>query len=304
MKVGLLYKLMLGVWAMRPESAEAYFPLVHEFMMGSQPAVLAASRAEAKRLKLMDFAGIKLVTQAGEVLGMEQAAEELDPTTQDLVAVIPIHGAIMKDDWCGDFGTRSMANWISEFNGDPAIAGIVLDMDSPGGDGYGMFHLTSQLDRTTKPVVSLVQQGMACSAGYGIVSKTNLILAGSEVDEFGSIGTYVTLADYDAYWKAKGLPIHKIKATKSTEKNADFEAALEGKYDNLRKNYIDPFNEAFINMVKAARPGMEDKNGVFNGRVLFAPEALKAGMIDSVGHDLNSAVASVRELAKKTHTTS
>lgn len=308
MRVGLLYKLLCSVWAMRPDAAEAYYPLVGQVLMGENRRTWddegpARPKSEAEH---MAEAGIRFATGDGRLVAAHDVRRDIDPTERNLVAVVPVRGPIMMDDYCGDYGMRRMGNWLREFDADPSISGTVLELDTPGGDGTAMFMMSDALKGLTKPVVGRTDYGQACSAGIGIGASCDLLFAGNEIDELGSIGTYVTLTDWAGYMKSKGLNVHSIYATLSTEKNAHVREALQAdpsnaadpKYDRIRKNYIDPFNQRFIDRVKSSRPGVKDEKGMFNGAVFEAKEAEELGLVDGVGVSLQEAIGHVRSYKK------
>lgn len=289
---------------MRPEAASAYMAQVNRILSGDHPVAEVPSRSQRE---MMEQVRLHFVSRDGRKQSVESGTE-ISPEA-GMVAVLNIEGPIMKDDFCGAPGTATIGTWLEDFDKTPEVVGTVLNIDSPGGDGYGMMALAASLGRTRKPTVSIVQHGMACSAAYGIAACTDVVMAASSTDEFGSIGTYVKLANWEkANRENKDFPleIHTVFATQSTDKNRDFIEALKADptnlddphYDALRKNYLDPFNQAFIDMVKAQRPGAQDTEGVFAGRVFMAPDALKYGLIDNTGATMADAIAKVRELAK------
>lgn len=296
----LLHQLAFGLWAIRPEAAEAYMPQVFDVISG-KTNLQATSRKEAE---LMMEAQLCFYTQEGQRL-----TAGVDPieAQSGLVAVMSVNGPIMKDDFCGAPGTSTMSRWLADFEATPEVAGVVLRADSPGGNGYGMLTMTSQLERMSKPVVTLVEQGMACSAMYGIAAAGDLVFTASAVDEVGSIGTYVRLADFRGFYEEKKIKLHTIKATRSTDKNALVDEAFKADPNNpddphykaLREQYIDPFNEHFIELVQRNRPGVKDENGVLSGKVFMSADALRYGLIDSTGQTLESAIAAVRNLANQ-----
>lgn len=306
MSKSLLHQLAFSIWAMRPEAVEAYLPQVMGVLENRQPEA-AAPKKEAE---LMEQNGLYFLTASGDRIDV--TADSVIEPQPGLVAVINLEGPVMKNDFCGAAGTMTMARWLQQFDATAEVEGVVLNGDSPGGNGYGMLALTSQLDRMKKPVVSLVQHGMACSAAYGIVACTDMVLASNDTDEFGSIGTYVQLPNMLKYYREQHkLDVHVVKATRSTAKLRSFQEAMKADVENpedphyreLREGYIDPFNEHFINLVQQHRPGVKDEREVFNGRVFFAQEALELGLIDQTNATMETAVAAVRDLAKQRNTT-
>lgn len=313
MKVGLLYKLLCGVWAMRPDAAEAYYPIATQVLMGERPKMWDEDGPTQPKTEVdfMEDAGIRFSTRDGRIVRAREVAKgAIDPNERGLVAVLPVRGPIMMDDYCGDVGTRRMSAWLREFDADPAIDGTVLELDTPGGDGTAMFLMSDAMNALMKPLVGRTEYGQACSAGIGIGTSCDLLFAGNEIDELGSIGTYVTIADWAGFAKSKGLNVHSIYATLSTEKNRDFREALladpanekDPKYERIRKNYIDPFNARFIDRVKSNRPGVKDDKGMFAGTVFEAKDAEALGLIDGVGVSLEEAVNHVRALITNTPT--
>ncbi len=300
----LLHQLAFGIWAFRPEAAPAYMAQVREFMVAGRHLQVPDTPAQ----ELMIRADLHFVAPDGTRMAAHQPAT-VEPQP-GMVAVLDIHGPILKHDGCGTPGTNTMARWLAEFEATPEVDGVVLNIDSPGGSGYGMLALTSQLERMRKPVVAVVQHGMATSAAYGIAAACDRILSNSPVNEFGSIGTYVRITNWDKFNAQEGLEVHTIRASRSMAKNRDVEEALladpndpnDPHYNALRRNYIDPFNEHFIELVQRNRPLVKDEHEVLAGRVLMADEALRLGLIDDAAGSMEAAIATVRDLAKQSIT--
>jgi protease-4 len=296
----LLHKFAFGVWSMRPGADSAYLPQVHAIIHDRQ----AATPTPLEEKELMAEADLRFVTKDGRTV--YPSREQLEPQP-GLVMVLDIKGAIMKEDFCGAPGTTTMAKWLALAEGTPEVDGVVLNMDSPGGDGYGMFGLASAIEKMSKPVVGYVGSGMACSACYGIGASCDQLLSGSSIDEFGSIGTYVQLRDWSGADEKWGVKTHTITATRSKQKLKAVHEALKADpkdpddkhYQLIREQRIDPFNEAFIALVQKNRPAVKDEGGVFEGRVYMADEAKTRGLIDDTNKTLNDAIDLVRDLKKQ-----
>jgi ClpP class serine protease len=298
----LLHKFAFGIWAIRPEAVDGYLQQVDDVMRGrAQSFGPRDTTPEDREKELMAEANMRFVTREGRTI---YAAQETVNPEPGLVMVLDLKGPVMKEDFCGAPGTQTMGRWMQSADASPEVEGVVLNMDSPGGDGYGMADLSAVIERMGKPVVSIVQAGMACSAAYGIAAAGDLVLSSNTVDEFGSIGTYVRLRDYRKADEDKGVKTHVITATRSTEKLKDYQEALKADHNNpddehysaIRENYINPFNEAFIALVQRNRPTLKDERGTLNGRVFMANEALTLGLIDATNKTLADAIDAVRSL--------
>ena len=83
----------------------------------------------------------------------------------------------------------------------------------------------------------------------------------------------------------------------STYKNAPFEAALKGDYKSIKEETLNPLARQFQEAVKAHRKNLDLKtDGIIAGRMFFAADALKVGLIDKVG-TADTATEEVRRLS-------
>lgn len=197
------------------------------------------------------------------------------------VAIIPIRSEILKyDQPCGPRGSQSILNDVKLADQNPNIRSILLIVDSPGGQVTGTDLLADAIASCETPVVAFIE-GMAASAAYWIVSGAKRIIASSDLDRIGSIGTMLLVEDLRPALEKLGVKFHEIYASLSTEKNQDFNQALEGDYDPLRKNMLDVINGKFISTIKANRPGLDEST--LTGKTYFAQEAIRLGLIDEIG---------------------
>jgi protease-4 len=220
--------------------------------------------------------------------------------------VIPINGPVLKYGGACTFGMVDYARELAMADADPNIVGTVLDIDTPGGEAGGMTILHDAIRAAKKPVVAIVQSGMAASAGMGIAAACDAVFASRETDKFGSIGMFCTLPDMRKFWETQGLVLHEVYASQSTEKNKEFLEALKADphdpddphYALLREHHINPFVDSFIRMVVKARPAMAaTKEQWAKGQLLNAKDALKAGLIDGF-NTLPGAIAHAMRLSK------
>src|SRR6202043_3845971 len=105
-----------------------------------------------------------------------------------------------------------LASTIRQAAADPSIAAIVLDVDSPGGQGYGIEELGNAIyeARAAKPIAA-VANSLAASAAYWAASQATEFYAapGAEV---GSIGVYTMHVDYSEALKKEGISVSYISA--------------------------------------------------------------------------------------------
>ena len=212
------------------------------------------------------------------------------------VAVIPIRAEILKyDQPCGPRGTQSLLNDIKAADQNPNISSIVIVIDSPGGQVAGTDLLAEAIRNSSTPVVAFID-GLAASAAYRIISGASKIIASSDLDRIGSIGTMLMAEDLRPALEQLGVKFHEVYATLSVDKNSDINQVLDGKYDQYRENVLDVINAKFLSTVKEYRPDLDDS--ALTGKIYLAPQAIELGLIDQIG-SLEQAIEEAVTLAIK-----
>lgn len=279
-----LSAILNGIWAIEPKSAQGYLPMVAQIIKGDfrQPEPQAYwdehdHREDARREATATVNGVSIFTKVSRYADFRDAPK-------GSIAVIPISGPIIKVGECGEPGSRAWSGWITEANQSENISGIILKIDSPGGQVSGTSTLADAIKMASKPITAFVDDGMAASAAYWIASAADEIVLSHETSEVGSIGVFMTLADWYGYFKEQGLNVVDVYATQSTEKNRVFYQALEGDHEPLKKEMLDPIADQFINTVKVNRAGKINLSAgnPFKGKMYMASDAIAIGLADRV----------------------
>jgi ClpP class serine protease len=153
-------------------------------------------------------------------------------------------------------------------------------VDSPGGQISGTDLLADAIKNSSTPVVAFVE-GMAASAAYWIICGASKIIASSDLDRIGSIGTMLMVEDLQPSLEAMGVKFHEVYASLSVDKNDDLNDVLAGNYEPYQKNGLDVINSKFLSSVKANRPAVDFST--LTGKIYFAPQAIALGLIDEIG---------------------
>lgn len=223
------------------------------------------------------------------------AAGGSSSSNNQYVGVIEFTEPIYKyDQECGPVGTKTKIGILNNLAEDPNCAGVVLNIDSGGGQAYGTPELYDQIRDFSKPVISYTD-GLMASAAYYIGSAADEIIANKRAEAIGSIGAYTQFFDLSGWYEDQGIKSHEVYATKSTEKNRAYREALKGNYDLYVKEELDPLVDQFIDDMKAARSDI--KKEVFKGATYSGPASVEKGLVDSLG-TLEDAINRVFELQK------
>ena len=230
-----------------------------------------------------------------------KSGNDFEGAPQDSVAVIGIQGSMLKYGSYCNYGTTEMAEMINKAADSPKITGILLDIDSGGGSVDAIAPLIDAIQYAQKRNKSVVAYCDLCaSAAYYVACFCDEIVASNSISsEFGSIGVMMSFPDYAKYYDNAGVKIHTVYSDLSTYKNAPFEAAKEGNYDAIKTEELNPIARGFQETVKNKRGDKLDLKveGIIAGRMFFADDAKKNGLIDSIG-TRDFAVKRVREIRR------
>jgi signal peptide peptidase SppA len=276
----LISEVFNGLWAMDRTIADSYIPVIASILKGDfqKNNIDFSAERQKNNFRFASFAnGVYRLSEYGEAAPPENAPE-------NSIAILNVTDVVTKYDmFCGPSGTKTKGNILQRADKNPNIKGVVLNIDSPGGEGYASLGLSQVIKSMVTPVISFVDD-LTASAGYMIASNTQWIVANSELAQVGSIGTYITIADYREALKMLGISIEDIYATQSTEKNKPYRDAIDSNFKNTKliQQSVDKFNERFLIMVAENRGNKLTNNSWNTGKLFFADEAMSVGIIDEI----------------------
>lgn len=218
---------------------------------------------------------------------------------KNTIAVVPVMGAMMRDDYCTMAegfvkGTRSLEQMVRELDANENVDGIVFQVNTPGGEAFGNESLSKTIKNCETPTV--VSFEMMASAGVFSFQGADEIYAVERNSLWGSIGTYITLIDDSEFMSNMGIEFIDIYADASTEKNRPTREALNGNQEPMI-DFLNNLNNIFIKDVKNSSPQIKDDGSVFKGKLYTATEARKIGAIDGI-KDINFAISRARYLSR------
>lgn len=238
---------------------------------------------------------------------------------KDKIAIIRIQGTIMPP-----FTERTLAQ-LEQAQKDPAVKGVLLTIDSPGGlvaDSHQIYHQLQKLRQEGQKPVYVAMKRIAASGGYYVAMG-----AGPEAQIFaepttwtGSIGVIIPHYDVSglaASWNIKSTPLKTGKfkdALSPFREPSPEERALWGEI--LNESF-----EKFLTVIDENRPQLvirktdeptapgnpevvenhlalvpadakaDDPVNLATGRIFTANQALKNGLVDAIGYEADALAA-------------
>ncbi|MRX40589.1 hypothetical protein GJU43_14975 [Flavobacterium sp. LC2016-23] len=284
MSINNLHSLLNGRWFIHESYGHSLLPSLNSILKGN-----------SLKIEKDDKKPEAFVIQFGK---QPVAASSFGNTdnNNDYVLVMDLKNPIYKySQECGPQGTKSKMNILSRYQNDPFCKGVVLDIDSGGGQVSGTPEFYDFIREYSKPVVAYTD-GLMCSAAYYIGSAADHVIANKRADHIGSIGTMIYFIDFTGWYEKEGAKVITQYATKSTDKNKDYEELIKGNPEPYIKNQLDPITEDFINDIKKVRSTINEE--VFTGKTYSATDSVTMGLVDEIG-TLQTAIDKVFELAKQ-----
>jgi signal peptide peptidase SppA len=271
----LIADLLATPWALRREVMASHMQVLARWLDRSGPAVSLSDAPDADRANAFEARRRESNARVGSIGGAG-------------IAVIPVVGTItqragMMTEWCGGTSTQQISAALAEALRDEAVGQILMEFDTPGGSVFGVSELGDEIAAAakTKPIVG-VANSLSASAGYWLMSQCSqaYVTPGGEV---GSIGVWMAHEDWSKAMSDSGVVTTMVSAGKFKVEGNPYEP-LGDDARAFMQSRVDDYYGAFVRAVARGRGvGVQQvRDGMGQGRVLGADEALAQGMVDGV----------------------
>lgn len=237
-------------------------------------ATVLADRMRVRPLMSQDDIDVRPRTQRSPML------------TQKGVLVLPVVGGLVHrgdsiGSMSGSQGYTGIQSMLVEALNNPLVKGVLLDVDSPGGQASGCFELCDAIMRVgkSKPVRAIANS-LAASAAYAILSSASRVYAAPSAD-VGSIGVVTMHADFSKQIEEAGVVVTYIFAGKHKIDGNPFEKLSADVKERIQSR-IDAAYGSFVALVAARRPMTEKQVRATEAAIFGAAEAKRIGLVDEI----------------------
>lgn len=236
--------------------------------------------------------GVITAEQAEQI--MIEAGQWSDPSerksyriTEDGIACIPIRGTLMKKasgllalSGCSTY--EAIGKQLKECMADAEVKGILLDVDSPGGETHGMFELTDLIYslRGEKPIYASINDH-ALSAAYCLASAADRLFI-TQTGAAGSIGVFALHVDQSGADEKAGVSFTYVHAGKKKVDGNPHEPLSKTAESDIQAE-VDREYQLFVDAVSRNR-GIDPKAvQETEAGLYFAESAVAKKLADEVG---------------------
>ncbi|MDO5047085.1 MAG: signal peptide peptidase SppA [Anaerococcus sp.] len=206
--------------------------------------------------------------------------------SKEKIKIVNVNGIILSDG-ANDFAV----NELKEAAEDPSIAGVILNVDSPGGSVYASERIANEVEglkEANKPVYAVMGE-MAASGGYYISAPTDKIYASNETWT-GSIGVIIQSYSLEGLFDKHGIKEQNI-TTGAMKDAGSYGSDMTDEEKEYFQGLVDSAFDRFVSLVAKGRNMSErEVRKLADGRVYDGSQALENGLIDEIG-DIDKAIA-------------
>ncbi|MBR9781973.1 signal peptide peptidase SppA [Thalassospira sp. MBR-102] len=204
----------------------------------------------------------------------------------DGVAIVPVRGTLVQrlglHPYCGMTGYDGIARKVDQAVGDSSVKGIMLEIDSPGGEVAGVLELgeTIRAAREKKPVWAVADE-KAYSAGYWVGAQATRLIV-PKTGGVGSIGVITMHADYSERLKGDGVKVTIISAGAHKADGNPFQPLPDDVRDRVAAE-VEATRQLFAQEVVKGRSNLSVEDVLATEAQSYAAEeAVEIGLVDGV----------------------
>ena len=194
-------------------------------------------------------------------------------------------------------GSDTFISQVNRLRRDDDVAGVILRVDSPGGDAIASDQMLRAVRRLAeeKPVV-VSMSNVAASGGYYIAAAPEVRIIAYPGTQTGSIGVFTMMLNLRQMYDKLGITKEVLTRGRFAAIDSDYKPMSAPEREKLRA-YVDAIYNTFLSRVAEARDeDVEAIHELAQGRVWIGSQAAENGLVDELG-GFRAAVAAIKDAA-------
>ncbi len=199
------------------------------------------------------------------------------------IVVIPIEGMISPFASYDELVTTPgfVRDLIASAEADPAIMGILFDINSPGGTPVASEQISEYIQSSSLPSLGLIGD-IGTSGAYLVAASTNSIIA-SSMSQVGSIGVTMSYLESSQKNKDEGLTYVELSSGRFKDAGSSDKELTDEEREIFMRD-IEVTHSEFVKKIAALRNITPEAVQLYaDGSSMTGLRALELGLIDRLG---------------------
>jgi protease-4 len=204
------------------------------------------------------------------------------------VAYVIASGAIHRGTAMGGIASPALASTCEELRKDRSVRGVVLRLDSPGGDALAsdLLHRELELLCREKPVV-VCMGDVAASGGYYLAAAADCVFA-EAATLTGSIGVVGGKLDLSGLYRRLGIATQAVERGAHAGLHASDRGFTAEERAVVRREMEAVYQTFLERVARGRRLSLEAVEQAAQGRIWSGLHARSIGLVDSLGGPLEA----------------
>jgi protease-4 len=225
------------------------------------------------------------------------------PGKGDRIAILVGEGDIVRGDPNDGYGSTSVissggfSKLIRRVRSDSSVKGVILRVDSPGGDAVASDEILHELKllSAAKPLV-ISMSDLAASGGY-LISMTGDKIISYPDTITGSIGVLYVRPSFKGLYDKLGITTDSIARGKMADLDSVSNPLSDAETQKLHESIANTYRSFLTKVAGARKKSIDQVDAIGQGHVWMGAQARDNGLVDNLG-GLDEAIAFIRDKAK------
>ena len=183
----------------------------------------------------------------------------------------------------GSLTSNGFDKLLMQVAGDSTIKGVVVRIDSPGGEVTASDDIWRQMSLLSKKKPTVISMSdLAASGGYYMAMTGDSIVA-EPGTLTGSIGVVFGKPNLHGLYDKLGITKDAIQRGKHADIDSDYTSLTPDERDKLRQGIDESYQEFLSKVAEARHHTVAEIDAVAQGRVWLGSQAKTRGLVDELG---------------------